>query len=319
MKYLLHFFIFLITVAFIAFLVFNYLASPLKPGSVQRGFAINQGDSLSSIALRLEKNGFIRNHYAFMASAYLQNLNHRLRAGNFQLSAALSTPDIIQKLAQGGTREYWLKIIDGSRVEEIAPSFTDTEISPVQFIAQSKSLEGYLFPDSYLIPFDYTIDQVHSLINRNFSTKFAAAQLQATNTGMTDRDIVTFASIIEREARTLESKQMVAGILLNRLHAGMPLQVDATVQYVRDNYIKNGNYWQPLKANDINNISSPFNTYKNTGLTPSPICSPGYNSLYAAFHPTDSDYFFYISDPNGVMHYAKTLDEHNLNIAKYLR
>lgn len=319
MKILFKLFSLIVVIVLIGLLALKYFFSPVAVDTATREFTINQGDSLASIATRLETNHFIRNRYFFILSAYQQNLNHKLRAGDFRLSASLSTPQIVQKLASGGTHEYWLKIIDGSRVEEIAPAFTGSSIDPAQFIATSKSLEGRLYPDSYLIPADYTIDQVHSLINRNFETKFKDASLNATNTQMTDEQIITFASILEREARTLESKQMVAGILLNRLKSNIPLQVDASVQYIRDTQRHVTDFWQPLKPTDIDNITSPFNTYKNPGLPPTPICNPGQNSLYAAFHPTESDYLFYISDRNGMMHYAKTLDEHNLNIAKYLK
>ncbi|MDD4106526.1 MAG: endolytic transglycosylase MltG, partial [Candidatus Shapirobacteria bacterium] len=128
------------------------------------------------------------------------------------------------------------------------------------------------------------------------------------------------ASLLEREGRSLESKQMIAGIIINRLNLGMPLQIDATVLYVRDNQNKLiDKYWQlPITKTDIQ-LDSPFNTYKNQGLPPRPICSPGYNSLFAAFHPTDSDYIYYITGNDGKMYYAKTLDEHNSNIAKYLK
>jgi UPF0755 protein len=229
-------------------------------------------------------------------------LNSRLQAGSFQLSASLSTPEIITKLSSGGTKDYWLKIIDGSRVEEITPRF------PL-------SLEGYLFPDSYLIPEHYDQSQILDLIKQNFDKKFAQAKVDSASK-LSDSEIVTFASILEREGRTLDTKQKIAGVLLNRLNIGMALQIDATVQYARDQFKKE--YWLPVIPADLK-IKSPYNTYLNPGLPPSPICNPGYNSLYAAFHPIDSDYLYYITDPHGAIHFAKTLDEHNTNVAKYLK
>jgi len=110
----------------------------------------------------------------------------------------------------------------------------------------------------------------------------------------------------------------VAGIINNRLKIGMALQIDATVQYARDSKTHPAKYWLVLTKNDLT-INSPFNTYKNPGLPPSPICSPGLDSLFAAQNPTPSDYLYYIHGTDGTMHYAKTLTEHNLNISKYLK
>jgi UPF0755 protein len=135
---------------------------------------------------------------------------------------------------------------------------------------------------------------------------------------MTDNQILTLASIIEREARTLKVKQGVAGVLINRLNANMPFQSDVTVQYARDSKTKPTDYWKDLDSSDIS-IISPYNTYKNTGLPPAPICNPGYDSIYAAFHPTQSDYLYYLTGNDNQMHYATTLEEHDSNIDKYLK
>jgi UPF0755 protein len=137
---------------------------------------------------------------------------------------------------------------------------------------------------------------------------------------ISDSDAVILASLIEREGRLLKSKQMISGIIFNRLKEGMPLQIDATVQYARDSQNKSvSKYWQPVTSEQIKQTNSSFNTYQNPGLPPRPICNPGYNSLYAAFHPTESDYLYYITSDDGVMYYAKTLSEHNANIANHLK
>lgn len=278
----------------------------MSPVNTQNEFVVNQGDGIISIASRLEKNNLVKNKFIFIFYAYKMGLHSRLQAGDFQLSPSLSTPEIITKLSSGGTKDYWLKIIDGQRVEEITPKFPS-------------SLEGYLFPDSYLIPVRYDQSQILDLIKQNFNKKFALALADATNTKMSDAEIVTFASILEREARTLPSKQMVAGILLNRLKIGMALQLDTTVEYARDSKLPHPKvYWSPATAADIHLVSS-YNTYLNPGLPPAPICNPGTDSLYAAFHPTASDYLYYLTGNDNLMHYAKTLPDHNANVAKYLK
>ena len=293
--------------------IFSYLQINSKAVSVDKKntmLVINEGDSLLTISDKLKSNSLIRSKYSFLFYAYKLGLNSKIQAGTFRLSPSLTVQEIITKLSKGGVSDYWLKIIEGTRLEEIKDLFPQDEA----FTAQ----EGYLFPDSYLIPQYYTTSQIISVIQSNFDKKFAEAKESATNKTLTDQEIVILASIIEREARTLKSKQEVAGVLLNRLKIGMALQVDASVQYARDSKSKPQKYWEPISKSDISLIS-PFNTYKNPGLPPAPICNPGFNSLYAAFHPITSDYLYYITGNDHQMHYAITLDDHNSNIAKYLK
>jgi UPF0755 protein len=273
-------------------------------------FMVNTGNSLVNISQKLKSNSLIRSRSSFLFYAYTLGLNKKIQVGTFRLSPSLSTKEIVTKLSKGGVSDYWLKIIEGNRLEEIASLFPQG--------LPSNAKEGYLFPDSYLIPLYFNSNQTLEVIQSNFDKKFAEAKKGATNKKLTDQEIVIFASILEREARTLKSKQEVAGVLLNRLQIGMALQVDASVQYARDTKIKPKEYWQPIIKSDLS-IISPFNTYKNRGLPPKPICNPGYNSLYAAFHPVESNYLYYLTGNDNQMHYATTLDEHNSNIAKYLR
>lgn len=302
--------------------VFSYIKINSKAVSTNTTnvmFVINSGDSLVNISQKLKSKSLIRDQNTFSFYAYYLGLNKKIQAGTFRLSPSLSTPEIIAKLSKGGVADYWLTIIGGTRIEEIASLFPDNvSFTKEEFIAQVKSKEGSLFPDSYLIPQYYTINQILEIIQSNFDKKFAEAKIDTTNTKMTDKQILTFASIIEREARTLKVKQGVAGVLSNRLNTNMPLQSDVTVQFARDSKNKPVKYWTDLAATDIS-IVSPFNTYKNTGLPPSPICNPGYDSIYAAFHPTESDYLYYLTGNDNQMHYATTLQEHDDNITKYLK
>jgi UPF0755 protein len=301
--------IFVFCLALLIFIKIN--TSPISQSSSPKTFVVNQGDGLVSISRRLKSNQFVRSQLVFIFHAYRLGLNRQLQAGTFLLSSSLSTEEIVQKLSRGGSHDYWLKIIDGTRLEEIKNQV------PADFSSLAIDLEGQLFPDSYLIPEDYTSQEILAVIQKNFSAKFAQAKVSATNTELSDSQIVTLASLLEREGRTLPSKQMIAGILLNRLKINMALQVDATVQYARDTIRTPKVYWQPLSSVDLK-IKSPFNTYLQPGLPPSPICNPGYDSLYAAFHPTSSDYLYYITGTDGQMYYAATLDAHNQNVSKYL-
>jgi UPF0755 protein len=281
-------------------------SQPVNSDSTIQNFVINQGDGLRSISLRLEKNNYIRNNLVFMFLSYRMGLNDHLQAGTFRLSSSMSIVEIIQKLATGGSTDYWFKIIDGQRVEELSIKF-------------DKLNEGYLFPDSYLIPVSYTPNQILLLIKNNFDKKFQEAKISSQNNTLSDKEAVIMASLIEREARTLESKQMIAGIFYNRLKINMALELCSTAQYARDSKLPHPKtYWLPLAASDTH-LKSDYNTYNIVGLPPSPICSPGYDSLYAVFHPLESDYLFFITGNDNKMHYAKTLEEHNANIAKYLK
>lgn len=286
---------------------FLFISTNLKPVSTEkeiRQFVINPGDSTSTIAARLQKNQLIRDKNAFMLMAYYLKLNKQLQSGLFKLSPSMSAIEVAQALSSGGSHDYWLKIIDGQRIAQIEPAF-------------DASLEGYIFPDSYLIPKDYTDDQILSIISTNFKKKYQQAVKDST-VSLSEKEVVIMASLIEREARTLESKQMVSGILHNRLEAKMALQIDATAQYIRDTRLKPDKYWLPASKNDLDAVS-PYNTYLNPGLPPGPICNPGYDSLYAALHPTASDYVYYITGNDNKMHYAKSLDEHNQNIVDFLK
>jgi len=190
-----------------------------------------------------------------------------------------------------------------------------------EFLQSSKGKEGTLFPDTYLFSKDASASSIVNKMTRTFDSKTSDLVAGAD---LTFNQRIVLASIIERETKTSAERPIVAGIMLNRIKAGMPLQVDATLQYAVANLkfkINNlkllDKWWEPLLRDDLS-IDSPFNTYKFTGLPPAPIASPGISSLTAAFNPTQTDHWYYIHDTSGVIHYARTLQEHNANVAKYL-
>ncbi|MFA7301346.1 MAG: endolytic transglycosylase MltG [Candidatus Shapirobacteria bacterium] len=297
-------FVFLFLVIFLFFIGYIYWSFlPVSNIDSNKSFVINQGDGLTIISTRLYKNKLTKNKYSFLVYAYLSNKSKQIKAGGFQLTSSDNLSEMLNKLTTGGSQDFWLKIIPGQRIEEISSKF---EFEP--------NLEGYLFPDSYLIPNYYDVTKTVSLIRQNFDDKTSILNIDKNNLSQ----IVTIASLLEREAKTKVDKQMVAGIINNRLKMGMALQIDATVQYLRDTKNHPVKYWLQLSKNDLK-IVSPFNTYLNPGLPPSPICNPGIDSLFAAQNPTASDYIYYIHGTDGTMHFAKTLAEHNKNIAKYLR
>ena len=319
-KILISFFVLILLVSAAIFGFIYKNNQPVSTDETSRIFTIKSGEGIKSIAQKLQEGKFIRNKYVFLYYNYRLSLNQKIQAGNFKISSHLSTKEIAIKLTQSGVTDYWIKILEGLRTEELSDIFpSDSQIKSTDFIKAAKPKEGYIFPDSYLIPQYFTLDQVFSTIQNNFDKKFSQAKEGATS-DISDSETVVLASLLEREGKSLESKKMIAGILFNRLDSNMPLQIDATVQYARDSQSKSiSKYWQPVTGVQIKETNSSFNTYQNQGLPPRPICNPGYNSLYAAFHPTESDYFYYITGNDGKMYYAKTLDEHNSNITKYLK
>lgn len=298
-KFFLISFIFLVIFVFVGY----YLYLPISNVANNRPFVINQGDGLKTISLRLYKNKFTKNEYSFFVYAFVTNSSKNIKAGSFQLTDSDNLSKILAKLTTGGSHDFWLKIIPGTRIEEITSKFTFTP-----------DLEGYLFPDNYLIPDYFTLTETTDLIRQNFDDKISELKIEKNELSY----ILTFASLLEREAKTRTDKQIIAGIINNRLKINMAIQIDAAVQYARDSKNHPAKYWLQLSKNDLK-INSPFNTYLNRGLPPSPICNPSFDSLFAAKNPTPSDYLYYISDNSGQMHYANTLDQHNLNVAKYLR
>lgn len=288
---------------------------PADPNAKEKPFVVNQGDSLYIIASRLEKNNFIRNKFVFLLLTYQQGLQNKLQAGSFNLSPSYTLQEMLKNLSIG-RQDYWLKITEGWRLEEIKLYLLSLGFEKEELALLQKGTEGTLFPDSYLIPKDYTFENILPLFEENFQEKINLAQETKTSSLNQEQGLI-LASIIEREGRTLETKQLISGVLQNRLKIDMALQADATVQYAKDSQNIPEKYWQPINKADLS-INSLYNTYLYPNLPPGPICNPGSNSLYAAFHPTPSDYLYYITGNDNKMYYAVTLEDHNANIRKHL-
>ena len=183
-----------------------------------------------------------------------------------------------------------------------------------------EGLQGYMFPDTYLIPRFATASAVANIFYRNFEKKFdRSLRNEAEKKGLDVRKVVILASIVEREAKYKKDKPIVAGILLRRLKKDWPLQADATVQYALGYQPKERSWWKESLTKEDLKIDSPYNTYKKVGLPPTPICNPGLLSIKAVIYPEKTDYWYYLSDKEGKMHYAETFEEHNQNIQEYLR
>lgn len=289
---------------------------------IQATFVIYKDESLSEIIDRLAQENLVKSPLAFKILLKKEGWEGKMQAGDFRLSPAMNARELALEL-QHGTLDTWVTVTEGLRLEEVYTVFADAGfgLNYDEWLTQTKSKEGYLFPETYLIPKEATAGGIVEIMTETFKEKTA-------DLADMDEETIVLASLVEKEARGLGDKRIVAGILSKRLEAGWPLEVDASAKYAVnsdscDPKTMNGSqlskcWWVNVTGQDLD-IDSEFNTYKNVGLPPSPICNPGLETIKAVLEPKDSDYWFYLSDASGNMHWAKTLEEHEQNIAKYLK
>lgn len=280
-------------------------------------FVIKKGESIREIGNSLKQEGFIRDPVVFFLYLRFISRDKAIQAGDYRISPSQTLSSIVDTLRHG-TLDRWVTIREGLRAEEIAQIFKDNEFIKYDdsWIPIFVSDEGRLFPDTYLIPKDADVDLIISILKNNFTDKIKTIGLSEDDPKF--NEIITVASIIEREAAGTKDMGLVASVIYNRLRIGMALQVDATVQYGLGYSPAQKTWWRKRLSNTELAMMSPYNTYKNPGLPPRPICSPGISAITAALAPSKSNYLYYVADSKGVSHFAATLEEHNRNIQKYL-
>lgn len=303
-------------------LVFVIGASPLNSRDQSlRSITIIKGATGKQIATQLEKEKVVRSGLLLWLTLRLQNRTNLIQSGTYEFSPNMSLSQVISTLNQGA-RDNWVTILEGWRKEQISLELeTDLGVEyfdPKEFLRLASDKEGMLFPDTYLFAKQTSAQAVIATLTSTFEKRYAKLIKDLGEPTLTKMQVITLASLVEREARSPQDMRMVAGILANRLMLGMPLQVDATLQYIKG-YDKTAQTWWSEPDADDKQLNSLFNTYQNKGLPPTPICNPGIEALSAALSPQASNYLFYISDRQGEMHYARTLEEHNANISRYLR
>lgn len=307
-----------VAILFLALFVFWQISlSPVSAtDKTPQVFVVAPGSGLHQVADSLASQGLIRNSLVFLVYMKLTGQDSKIQKGDFKFTPSQTAQQIAKELTQG-TLDVWVTVIPGKRADEIADILEQNITSySDDWRAQLRLHEGYLFPDTYLIPKNATIDQIITIMTNNFNTKYATALSQQTNK-LTQEQAVILASILQREAPSGEDMRKVASVLENRLAIGMALQVDASVQYALGYNTAEKTWWKKnLTTNDLH-IDSAYNTYAQPGLPPTPIASPDLEALEAALNPAQTNYLYYISDAHGVMHYATTLDQHNANIRKY--
>ncbi len=278
-------------------------------------FVISKGEGVREIGNSLKKRGLIKDPIIFFLLTKRLGFDKDLEAGDFRLSPSMSLYNIIQNLTHG-TLDIWVTIPEGIRATEVAELLKkNIPTYKPQWQNILVTNEGYLFPDTYLIPKDADINLIVTLMKGNFDKKYKTIDISRSS--LSKNEIVTVASIVEREAKFPQDRPLVASVILNRLKIGMKLDVDATIQYALGYQESTQTWWKKSLSADDLNITSAYNTYKNVGLPPTPISNPGLSALSAAVNPAQTNYLYYISDKNGNLHFSETIEQHNTNIKKY--
>ncbi len=279
---------------------------------------VQKGDVLTEISHSLKDRHIIRSEVAFQFFSILFSSDRRVIAGDYYFEHKTPVYEAAYRLSHG---RYGLSVVkttlpEGSTVYEMSkilgnklPYFDKDE-----FMKRAGTKEGYLFPDTYFFFPTARADEIIKLMSDTFTQKIDSIKTEIASSGRKLSDIITMASIVEKETNKDEDRRIVAGILWKRIKLGMALQVDAPFLYIKETADNN----REVTLDDLK-INSPYNTYTHRGLTPTPIGNPGLAAILASAQPKETPYLFYLYDRNGMIHYAKTFDEHKANKMKYLQ
>jgi UPF0755 protein len=285
---------------------------------------------------KLHDSGFVKSEWAFKY-AFRQS---KVQPGGYKISKSMTVWQIADAMREPYMK--WVVIPEGLRKEQIGEILAEelgwNQQTKTDWITKYTAMdydyvEGVYFPDTYLIPKDEAPLQVAQRFINKFNEKFQPYADKFVKENIKWNTALKIASIVQREAAGKDDMPLIAGILWNRLLKDVKLETDDTVQYVRDDilhygkarfdvqltsYSSEGDWWKPIKAED-KNIESPYNTYRNKGLPPHPICNPGLDAINAVLNPAETECFYYLHDSNGQIHCAKTYKEHQENIEQFLK
>jgi peptidoglycan lytic transglycosylase G len=289
---------------------------------------IPPGTGSTGMGHRLAQAGVVQNVTAFRAAVWLRGAGRRLQAGEYRFDQPMTPREVVDKLARGDVYLQPITFREGLTIRQMAALYSEKGMGSAEDFAsaardasriqeldpEARDLEGYLFPDTYALPRKATADQlVTRMVQQAEKVLTADLVARASARGLSVRQLVTLASIVEKETAKPDERPLVAAVYTTRLRIGMPLQCDPTVIY---GLVKARRYSGNLHKDDLA-FDSPYNTYRDPGLPPGPIASPGKASLEAAVHPADADYLYFVSRNDGSHAFATTLDEHNRNVRRY--
>ncbi len=301
-------------------------------------FIISKGDNATTIGAKLLSQGLITDADLFRNYVRYYGIDAQLQAGTYFLRKTYTIPEIAQSLTNVGNSTVTVQAIEGWRSEEIAraidgnsmlaftgadflklvgPGATVTpELATAVSLASGRSLEGFLFPDTYTLPADAPADELVLRMLQNFDAKVTPQmRADAQAKGLTIYQVVTLASIIEREAAVPDERPVIASVYLNRLKVPMTLDADPTVQYALGNTRDTSTWWPTITVSDYRGVNSPYNTYLNNGLPPGPIANPGLASIRAVIYPAQTSYLYFRAtcEHDGRHKFAVTLAEQQAN------
>jgi UPF0755 protein len=311
-----------------AFYFLHTALTPADPEGISKPLVVEipEGASAAGIAQSLETNGLIRSALAFRILVRFGGQDGAIRAGHYTLSASENPVKILDHLVKGDTMQRRVTLPEGLTLVEVAGILEKNEVCPAQdFLEMARTrgkdfgpgfpenLEGYLFPDTYDLPWKCSTSEVLGILTSRFDEIFTPLWSEKAPLGRAET--VVLASLVEREAQVQSERAVIAGVYLNRLAEGMLLQCDATVQYAL------GRQKSVLMHQDLK-IDSPYNTYRHPGLPPGPICNPGRAALEAAVRPQRTEYLFYVRNDvkgDGSHVFSRNYTEHEKSIDRYQR
>lgn len=295
-----------------------YQISPVDPDAQVKNFVVEEGETPTDVAVRLQEDKIVRSSKVFLQTYMQQKDEIVLQPGVYKVSAAMTPQQLVDAFRESSA-DRKVTLLEGWRVEQMAQKLeSEMGIPQADFLKLAK--EGYMFPDTYFFNDDTTVQGVVSVLQNTFDKRVTDDLLQKIKAhGLTKEQGVILASLVEREGRSDKVRQEVASIMLKRLKMGMKLDIDATVRYALDTAAYKANpkltsWWGAITQDDYSGVKSPYNTYLSVGLPPGPICNPSLSSLKAVANADPSTpYVYYYHDSQGNSYYAKTLEEHVQN------
>ena len=289
---------------------------------------IPSGAGTASIGRRLVETGVIRDEWTFRAALWWTGRSRDLKAGEYLFDGPMAAVDVVLKIARGDVHARRITFPEGLTIAEMAALYESRGLgTSSQFIDAASDasairdldpagidLEGYLFPETYALPRGTPAARLIAMMVDRFHAVYTdQLRRSAEAQGLTMRQVVTLASLVEKETGQPSERPLVAAVYRNRLKVGMGLQADPTIVYALR---RAGRYTGNIRRQDLA-LDSPYNTYRHAGLPPGPIAAPGEASLLAALMPADVDYLYFVSRNDGSHAFARTLTEHNRNVREF--
>ena len=313
------------------FILAEYGRTQLEPAATEpapRLFDVHPGNTFASVARRLEDEELIRDARLATWLARYNEMDGRLHVGQYELSPHQSTQEILEVITQGQVKTWRVTLPEGSRAEEIAERLAASGlVDGEQFKAALRNpalaeeldvpttdFEGYLYPDTYWLPQGLSPEEVVRILVGQFDRVWEAEiRTQAEETGLSRNEVVTLASIVEKETAAPPERARIAAVFLNRLRKGMRLETDPTVIYGIEEF--DGN----LRRKHLRDKRNPYNTYQHFGLPPGPIANPGLAALRSVVNPEETDYLYFVSRNDGTHVFSRTYGEHTKAVDEYQR